>query len=535
MTPQQDVVLQITPEFMPDGTDPLPLFADLSRIDGTTSRNLELPLSVSVHVRMLQGGSAIPGEVRVTPNPDLPGLGITSLSIVNSMGVDSALTLPDQTTLMLRAIPDNKDLPPLEREVDVKAGMKVDFKFDADLVTQEYTFEGLPTNVDMQVQAHLAGGGRRVSSIASIVDGNATLVFAPGDYDYQLEITQVVPDRTVTPTCGMPGTLSPSYRVASGSLQVPDSGPIVVAVPHTLPSIDYQGSVQLCADTSMVPRDVSQLTMTLRSTSLLQDSNDASSAAAEAYYQQDVRVEYNSKSDQLEFCAPAIPGDYEVVVNTPPTLGTCVQSQGKVRCGCGIFAEQRLIQAPPNSNTQVGATLALPTLASISGTLSTAAGQPVMGAAIDASALGVAVGIELAADDLGLTQYNRSRQATSDKDGGFRVPLDVGAFDVTIKPAEGSGYAWIISRDVRIANRSEEFVQTFTLDVPVSVTGTLTYKNGKSADNASLAGALIQAYRVVQDADRPDLRRTIALSQTTADEDGNFTLLLPPTIRDGWL
>lgn len=527
-TDEQTIILQVTPEFMPDGSEAVPLFSELTRIEGTTTRSLDFRLPVPVRVRLRHQGEAIAGEVRITPSSGLSGVTPRSLSVVSSSGLDEAVPLPAQASFVFRGVPEDRSLPPVEVTATAAEDLRVNLDVDA-LASRTYVFTGLPAGGEMQLLARTSVGGPRISSVATVADGRATLQFGSAAESYVLELT---PTEAQTMECERPGSLTPSFRIQSGQLMPGDDGDFAVQLPATLPSIDYAGHVALCDETATAPETLESMTMTLRSVELGYETMGDS--AVTAYFQGDSRVAFNGDTGLLQFCAPALPGTYEVIVNAPPTLGTCVKVQDQVRCGCGIFAEERLIQAPPGSTAQRGAALTLPTMASLSGTLSKADGMPVMGASVEATALGLAEGVELAAEDRGLTAYNRSRQATSDSAGTFRMPLDVGAYDVTIKPPDGSGFAWTVVQDVLIGNRSEEFVQQFTLSAPLSITGRLSYRNGSNAENETFSGAVIRAYRLIAADGRTDKRRAIALGQTLADDAGRFTLLVPPDIRSGW-
>ena len=71
-----------------------------------------------------------------------------------------------------------------------------------------------------------------------------------------------------------------------------------------------------------------------------------------------------------------------------------------------------------------------------------------------------------------------------------------------------------------------EFPTVIDMNLPVRVQGSLLYA-GSSSANASLKDAVIAAYAMVRDEDG---ERAVPIGSATADENGRFTLLLPPSI-----
>jgi len=524
-----------------------------------SSAPLGLPLPVELQVRLTRDGSPIAGNVWLSPIHGLPGVS-TRLAVAVSDRTEqpTTVTVPDRARYLVRAVPLSAGVtetcPPIEQEIEVDGPGEVVFDYGQSFETQTYTVIGAPEDVPLIAYATLTDSGRRISNRAAVVDGTFSLSFKPGDYDYQLELRHrsdllestesedeaeaLAAPAGDTEICGQLYTreeLTPYYTVDPNQLSPAEDGSWLIPLPNHLEAIEYSGSVVLCDEAASDAETIGELSMALTSVALT-DTTGTTSAGVTAHYDQAGSVVYNGSGDDthLDFCIAALPGSYEVVVNAPSTQGACSQGEDEVRCGCGIFAEKRLIQAPPNVNYSRGASLELPTMASISGTLLTVDGSPIANANVEAMALGVSEGVALESGDLSLTQYNRSRQAMSATDGTFRLPLDVGAYDVLIKPVQGSGFGWLVVRDVYIANRSEEFVKSFSMDTPNAVAGQLLYEGGNELENSSLASAQIRAYTVVQGTPDPSSRRSLVLGQVTADTSGNFMLLMPTAAQEGW-
>lgn len=533
---EQTILLQIAPEYAPDGADALPLYTELSRIDGTTNRDIVLPAFTPVTFRLRLDGEPVPGELRVTTVNTVTGLSTPWHSVTAPNALDESMSLTSGATMRVQAIPQDTTFPPLEKLIEVGEAQVVTFDLDSEHPFTQFKFSGLPTAATFIAVAKSPESGRRVSSIATVQDDAVSLRLAPNQSAFVLELKHMPNQPATEPNCENDEEQIPSFQVLIDVEQQPTPDEVLIHIPQTMPTIHYGGSVELCEATRSTPEVLENLTVNLRSSELLQDlAATTTPMVATPYFQQDLQTKFSSDSGLFEFCGPAIPGQYEIVVNAPAALGTCITDNGKLSCGCGIFAEGRLIDAPPESTVQFGAILPLPSLASIFGTLRNVDGKAVAGATVEAVALGLADGIELGINDRGLTAFNRSRQTTSDSDGSFRIPLDVGSYDVTIKPSAESGFAWTVMRDLRIANRSEEFSQDFNAISPVTVSGNLRYLDGNDADNETLVGTVIRAYAVVDDEARPGKKRAIEIAQTMALESGAFVLRIPPTIRDGWL
>jgi hypothetical protein len=258
------------------------------------------------------------------------------------------------------------------------------------------------------------------------------------------------------------------------------------------------------------------LSITLHAQSLILPDDSVLTASYEAT----TTAALDASSGELTFCVEVMPGDYEVLATPPASLP------------CSLYAEHRLIAAPEGEHAS-GALLELPRAAYLKGTLQTADGMPLGGAAIEAQALGRDTVLDLPPSDRSVTRYNRSRQDTSMNDGTFRVPVDLGSYDVVVKPPTGSGFSWQVRYDVNIGASDVEFATLIDMVSPVTVGGRLRYDD--SDETAILEDAEVTAFAIVADeTGPPGSERALAIGKTTADADGKFMLLLPPSIHQRW-
>jgi hypothetical protein len=176
--------------------------------------------------------------------------------------------------------------------------------------------------------------------------------------------------------------------------------------------------------------------------------------------------------------------------------------------------------------------LELRTPATLSGRVVTPDMLPMANASIDLVALGTS-DVMLADDDPTVPTYNRSAQTASSASGTFTIPVDVGSYDVIVKPPTQSNFAWRILYNVDVGSRTQ-FSTIVPLAAPIVVTGALSYQGGSRNDETTLAGAEVRAFTVI-DEDDPANARSIEIARGQADSAGRVTLLLPPELQKSWI
>jgi hypothetical protein len=365
-----------------------------------------------------------------------------------------------------------------------------------------------------------------ISSNATVVGGKATLVFGMETVPYRLELRA---EQSYDPAaqggmaqgvfCDDDTPVYPIYSIAGSDLPAADrSGAIEVALPDVPARIRYEGTVALCKD-GQKSAAVTELPVTLHSRDLLLPDGSAFSASFDAK----TSAQLDTSTGELRFCVQLMEGEYDVVVTPPTSLP------------CAIYAEHRLIEAPDGVAAS-GVLLALPDSALLQGTLQTTDAAPVAGATVEAIALGRA-GIGLSESDMTLTRYNRSRQAVTGEDGMFDIPVDLGSYDLLVKPPATSGFSWQVYHDVGIGSRRSVKLPV-DVSSPVMLSGRLAYPMDGDKPQPALAGAEVLAFAVIRDETQPATgefaevtERAVAIGKVMADSDGAFTLLLPKAIK----
>jgi hypothetical protein len=535
------VVLEVTPvRPASDGTPPSAILLRPLLLDAPMDQPIEVPRPVELLGRVRDGQRGLEAEVRFTPLATLPGLLDPSVTVTTTPFAidddhDFAVNLSRGVDYRVTVRPTSGNYPPFR--TTLRAGEDPSFEVDYDpepgtaavagvvqvpLQPQLFRIDGAPDDRPLRARAFDIASGEPVSSSALVVDGEVTLAFAADAPAWRLEIRA---EQSYEPVHGLEGEgldcdedtpVYPVFSVLQESLSVESDGAIELDLPEPPPRIRYEGTVALCpasADDKRPP--AAELSMTLRSDSLLLEKPRGITAAFEAT----TTVRRDAESGALRFCVQLMEGEYDVVV-TPPS-----------DTGCGLFAERRLIKAPDDI-AATGSLLELHPSAWLQGKLKTHDLSPLADASVDALALAREGDVMLAEDDPSVTRYNRSQQTTSDQAGTFRLAVDLGSYDVVVKAPAGSGYPWVIRHDVGIGARGVEFPTVIDMLAPITLQGSLGYQ-GDEEDLADVfADAEISAFAILDEG--LPTARAVPIGKTTADPQGRFMLLLPPSLKSGW-
>jgi hypothetical protein len=151
----------------------------------------------------------------------------------------------------------------------------------------------------------------------------------------------------------------------------------------------------------------------------------------------------------------------------------------------------------------------LPERAAVGGTVLTGDERQMRDAAVTATALGRAL------EELSAARFNRTGQTTTDPTGQFNLPLDIGVYDLFIKPPSESNFPWVVRPDLVVGSSERSYSGEYEVTAPIPVTGTLT----------AHPGAEVRAYAVITD--ESGIERNVAVGRAVVQADGAFRLLLP--------
>lgn len=517
-----DLLLEVTPKRMPDGSQPFPILYGPFSLQGGR-RDFNLPTPVTLGGRVHNGPEVINAQLSFVPTKSLASLAkpIIARSGLTAMRSEFSVQLLSGLEYRVWVQPTDAMHPPYTRTFVAEVGVDLDFDYQQfETSTLTFVIGNAPPGVSLKA---VAKDGNHVLSNTKVLEtGRATLTFTtanPPPYRVEIAANPTAPTSTgpQASRCDSERSLVPTITVddttfkREASTATPGAFELTVDLPVLAEPVSYEGTIdiQQCSQR----KGLEGLPISLRSTSIAianmpQGMSASFSSMAEAIADDD-------GNPTQTFCARVLPGEYVVLVTPPATIN------------CEVFAEKRPILAASTEPDM----LALRMPARLNGKILDREMLPVANATINAIALGIDTTMMLAEDDLTVPIYNRSRQTSSNSSGQFALPVDVGVYDLIVKPPMQSGFAWQIRPGVNIGSaRREDFTTRVELNAPALIEGSLQYANRRG--QSSLAGAEVHAY-TIEDEKMPT-ERGVEIGHTQADEDGNITLFVSPEPHATW-
>lgn len=519
--------LQILPMADAFDSDPSAVTLGILDIGGPRALDVEMPIPITVFgVVRTEDGARVPADLTFTHPAAFPGVEpvrVRSATLAmaeggpdgETMDYGARLVAGQRYDLTVRPTGDAiRDLPPIRIEVELPAlgdehrdGNNV-LRLDTPawssslrrvagrIVTRgadgvEVGQAGLTVRaVDAESQVVVSStattrgeyGGEGTEE-----DGSFGIVLSPGAGPYLLRIGSsdarpTFPSIDVDPSFFFPGD--------------PDA-PITVLVPEPA-RFCYQARVYASTPSDLA---VANAVVELRSDNVF----DASTGVAGRFTQ---RV---TTDDGGVFTAELMAADYEIVITPPDRTSTA----GGQMVELGVHVAEASLAAPSDPGTCLtGQEFRLPHRFHLGGHVFAQAMAPMSGAVVEGIARSNAPGE---------VRNHRSSTTTTDALGLFDLPLDVGTYDVVVKPPASSGFAWSV-RHLPVGATGETFSEDVHLPPPVPLTGAVL-----TADGRPLSGAVINAFGIVTAADGSV--RTTAIGRAEVAEDGTYRLRLPPSIE----
>lgn len=175
-----------------------------------------------------------------------------------------------------------------------------------------------------------------------------------------------------------------------------------------------------------------------------------------------------------------------------------------------------------------GRTLELPTLSPLQGVVVTAAGQPFAGATV---LLGPSTPKATAflVDALDAAFLPRQASTVADDRGHFLVPVDPGAYDVSVRAAhDDAGFSWLVRSRLTVqGDATSSDLGVLTLAYPAFLGGVVL-----GPDGAAVPGATVRAWLPVADASSADgfSGTVVQIGEAATGPDGAYALALPPSL-----
>lgn len=132
----------------------------------------------------------------------------------------------------------------------------------------------------------------------------------------------------------------------------------------------------------------------------------------------------------------------------------------------------------------------------------------------------------------------RAQLGVADDSGAFEVPVDPGHYDITVRPAQGSGYPWAVRASTKITQGGGVYwLNEIEVRNPVTYSGRVTVPGpSTNSPRVAMPGALLRFYVLFDASDQladPGVAAVSAveIGQTRTDTSGEYRLLLPDRLN----
>lgn len=497
--PDYAVRVEITPTSDPIGGEPVPMIFDLGVLpDPATPMELVAPVQVPVQGTARFDGAPIAAQITFTRRPAdgervalrgaLAGSVVVRASSSTAGAVDFVTQLPGGATYDVYVEPQSEFralLPPLSATLEVPEGAGVSFAIEY-VEDQLVEVRGVVLDASSTPQEGLlvrmvdAQGAALSSRASTDADGHFTLVAPRGLTSYSFRVRG---DTTRQDS----SALLPSITLDTSSLLPAPDGTFTLLVPRSDRALRFEGRVELPATLGMnAPASNAQIHLY---SPYVMDPDTGLVGSLEL----DLTADVDGR-----FVGHVLPGDYTVEV---------VSANENV----GVLVSDLEVLANP-SGLLLGQLYVLPSRSILGGTVRLADGEPISGGRIRATALGTA----LAGDPMPAARLNRSAMGMSGAMGEFRLPLDVGVYDLIVEMPADSGYAWHVEHDFGVGGSSAPLRREMLVSAPYRATGTARF-----AEGTTLSHARVRFFAMGESG------RAIEIGATECDAMGAFVALLP--------
>ena len=117
--------------------------------------------------------------------------------------------------------------------------------------------------------------------------------------------------------------------------------------------------------------------------------------------------------------------------------------------------------------------------------------------------------------------------STTSEAGAFGFHVDPGPSDLTVTPADHSGFPWLVRPRVKVQAETGVQLTDLTLPNAAVLRGTV-----KDPSTAAAANVVVEGWLPVQNADGSPPTTAIQIGATTSDDSGHYTLILPASISE---
>lgn len=341
---------------------------------------------------------------------------------------------------------------------------------------------------------------------------------SPGE---ALELVRLSPpESVVAPTIYIPRQALELFEKGSGTINHLSELPPVVSVDGQIVLEQVEGLEMPCArertagsiNPCEVPMEVRIVAAEPPAGSSL-SGLDLIGAGTIGYFEQTTTT-----NSGLTFQTELLPGSYRVIVVPELDLER-------------PWASTEAYWSVSNVSSQHGKSVRVRPRARVSGEVRTPTGTGVTGFDVTMTASPEELTRGSFQSQLGAFPFiPRASLGAATSDGAFSVRSDYGTFDLSVRPAPETGFAWYVQPSIEVID-PEPNLPDIRLSWPVVYNGTVS-----SLSAGQLPGAVIRAYTYLdsegQLAPPEEATSVLPVAETRADEEGRYQLLVPSRIGE---
>ncbi len=249
------------------------------------------------------------------------------------------------------------------------------------------------------------------------------------------------------------------------------------------------------------------------STKLDLATSGGTSQSGLAFFEKTVEVQHGVATN-----VQLLPGEYDVFVSPPAASG---------------FATTRAkLSVASGQPKQGGKSVTLELVSDVGGSvLIPGGGKVAAGATVQAAASPVPpTPLEIAVGAVPFAP--KASSGIVGESGSFSLEADPGVFDFSIRPPDGTGFAWLVRPNVEVQSGVHD-LGAMTLPLPVVYQGLITVPGAEAP--LPVPGTLIRAFIYLNESgyteDRAGAKSVVQIAEARADDSGNFQLLLPANLN----
>ena len=324
------------------------------------------------------------------------------------------------------------------------------------------------------------------------------------------------------------GVVAPTLHFERRGIELLTRGEAVVSrLPLLPPPVDVEGEVTGCVTTDP------NLACTVEAVAA-----KVKIAANELpYFERGVFASYEqteTADDKGKFVVKLLPGKYRVIATPPPAS----------KLAGVMLTDANAWTVSDHPSYQAGRVIELEPAVTLNGVvMDPAGGRAMTGATVQALASPASVAVDALDRAVGEVVFvPTASAAVVESTGDFLLRADPGVYDLSVRPSQNSGFAWLVKPRVE-ALTSPKDLGVLRMPLPIAYKGIVTAPfDANSAQ--PVPRAVVRAYVYMSSKTNQgvttdptftsiptEAESVLQVGETRADEDGNFELLVPAGLQ----